>query len=43
VSGKVEQLYPCMFCDDLLKREDYFKRALKDIAEIKAFKEKLKK
>jgi hypothetical protein len=31
-----------MFCDDLLEREDYFKRALKDIAEIKAFKSKIK-
>jgi hypothetical protein len=38
VSGEVEQLYPCMFCDDLLEREGYFKRALEDIAEIKAFK-----
>jgi hypothetical protein len=43
VSGEVEQLYPCMFCDDLLKREDYFRQALEDIEEIKAFKEKLKK
>jgi hypothetical protein len=43
VSGEVEQLYPCMFCDDLLEREDYFKRALEDIVEIKTFKEKLKK
>jgi hypothetical protein len=43
VAGEVEQLYPCMFCDDLLEREEYFKRALEDIAEIKAFKIKKSK
>lgn len=42
VLGQVEQLYTCDFCDDLLEDEDYFKRAVKDIEEIKAFKERKK-
>ena len=42
VFGQVEQLYPCMFCSDLLEREEYFRQALEDIAEIKAWKARKK-
>lgn len=37
VSGEVEQLYLCEWCDDVLQNEEYFKQQLKDIKEIKQF------
>ena len=40
VNGKVEQLYPCWNCDDLIYEEEYHRTALAWIEHLKAWKDK---
>lgn len=42
VSGKVEQLYTCDFCDDELAEEEYFREVVKRIDEIKDWRQSRK-
>ena len=42
VSGEVEQLYTCEFCDDELREEDYFRSIVARLDEIKAWKARKK-
>ena len=37
VLGQVEQEYPCEYCSDELKEEDYYRAVVKRIDEIKTW------
>lgn len=36
-NGEVEQEYLCEYCHELLEEEDYYKKCLQDLVEIKMF------
>lgn len=37
VKGEVEQEYPCEYCSEILKEEEYYKRMAREIDKIKAW------
>jgi hypothetical protein len=41
--GEVEHEYPCEYCSELLREEEYYTRTARDITEIKAWWENKKK